>query len=67
MTNIILALFIYQPGTPVTIINPSHYAGCKGIVKEVEEVKDVMYYNVQLTTCSTSVIKYITDKDFSTP
>lgn len=64
MNNIILALFFYQPGTPVTLINPPKYKDCKAIITEYEEVKDIVYYNVKLTTCAEARIKYITESDF---
>jgi hypothetical protein len=67
MTNIILALFIVQPGTPVTLINPPKYKDCRGVIIEYNEVKDVVYYDVKLFTCADVKLKYLRESDFTTP
>lgn len=67
MNNLLLALFLYQPGTSVTIINPAQYKDCKGTIVEYTEVKNTYYYDIQLDTCSITKLKYLKDTDFSTP
>lgn len=68
MKNLILALFIYEPGTEVKIVNPSKYEGCPATIISYDEHKDTIYYSVQVQPpCANVRLHGILERDFNVP